>query len=326
MTWTTAYGTPEQPLSNLINKENISSPQAVVGKGGIEINGNEPVQSTNPVETTLRPNDDASGGLMATVRTPSGSPVMGRVPGGKDLVLVKGMPVDLDNAANLGLVTRNADGTFSDKASPVALKDPTAEAKAQQDAKAQKEKSQEGSGGDLNLSSETTDALTKIANTVQPGDTIKAVDSILMNGEVLPGTLERMASQAGVEPEEMAEQVYAVHEGFYNSAMDILAEGGIDEDAFEAFYSSDPQTASKMTESARALIMTNDTAGLRDLASSFYERADKFMPNETRAALTQAGFEYQESADGLKVMVGGTQVSFNVAVKQGIVRFLNGKD
>ena len=111
-----------------------------------------------------------------------------------------------------------------------------------------------------------------------------------------------------------------------HSAMDILAEGGIDEDAFEAFYSSDPQTAAKMTETARALIMTNDTAGLRDLASSFYEQADKFMPEETRAALTQAGFEYQESADGLRGIVGGTQVAFNVAVKQGLVRFLNGKD
>ena len=79
MTWITATGTSEQSSSNLINKESISSPNAVVGKGGIEINGTEPVQSTNPVETTLRPNDDASGGLMATVRTPSGSPVMGRV-------------------------------------------------------------------------------------------------------------------------------------------------------------------------------------------------------------------------------------------------------
>lgn len=148
----------------------------------------------------------------------------------------------------------------------------------------------------------------------------------MMNGEIDANTIARMASQAGIEPAEMQAQWQTVHEGFYSSGVGILESGGIDPDAFEEFAASNPQVQAKVIESGRALIMTNDTKGLRELASTFYEQADKFMPRETRAALTEAGFEYQETNDGLKVVIEGTPVSFNVAVKQEIIRFSQDKD
>ena len=46
------------------------------------------------------------------------------------------------------------------------------------------------------------------------------------------------------------------------------------------------------------------------------------MPEETRAALTEAGFDYQDTPEGLKVVIDGTLVSFGVAVKQQIIRFI----
>jgi hypothetical protein len=142
-----------------------------------------------------------------------------------------------------------------------------------------------------------------------------------MNGEADGRTIERMASQAGVEPSQMADMVNSIHQGFYDVASDIVAEAGIDENAFEAFIGANPQQGQKMLEAARAMVMTNDTAGLRDLTDAFYEQADRFMPNEVKAALDEAGYGWRDTPEGLKVLVNGIEVSFNVAVKQRIVNF-----
>ncbi|MEP0670837.1 MAG: hypothetical protein ABJC48_04735 [Sulfitobacter pontiacus] len=77
-----------------------------------------------------------------------------------------------------------------------------------------------------------------------------------------------------------------------------------------------------MMEIARKMVLSNDTAELRDLTETFYEHADSFMPEETHAALTEAEFEYQEGVNGLQVLISGTPVSFAVAVKQQLIRFI----
>ncbi len=77
-----------------------------------------------------------------------------------------------------------------------------------------------------------------------------------------------------------------------------------------------------MMETARNVDMTNDIAGLEERAFSFYELADKLMPNETHAALAEAVYQHQAGRDGRKVMVGGTPVSLEVAAKQQIIRFI----
>ncbi|MEO9649926.1 MAG: hypothetical protein ABJE99_02455 [Roseobacter sp.] len=46
------------------------------------------------------------------------------------------------------------------------------------------------------------------------------------------------------------------------------------------------------------------------------------MPDETRAALSEAGEKYQEGPDGLQVLINETPVSFAVAVKQQLIRFI----
>jgi hypothetical protein len=154
-----------------------------------------------------------------------------------------------------------------------------------------------------------------------PGDLIKAMDSVLSTGDVKRSSLERMASQAGLEPEAILAHVNAIKNGFHEVGERIIEDSGIDTAVFETFVQSDPQRRQAMVEAARAMVMSNDTAGLRDLTSSFVEQADKFMPKETRAALDAAGIDWREEQVGLKVLVSGVPVSFAVAVKQRIVNF-----
>jgi hypothetical protein len=143
-----------------------------------------------------------------------------------------------------------------------------------------------------------------------------------MNGEVSENHLARMASQAGVEPHEMAAQIATAENGFREVMTGIVEDGGIDMEGFGAFIESDPRRANKMIETARAMVMSNDTAGLNDLITDYYAQADKFQPTEVRSALTDAGFQYKDTPQGLKVIVGGTAVSFDVAVKQQIIKFI----
>jgi hypothetical protein len=149
--------------------------------------------------------------------------------------------------------------------------------------------------------------------------------SIIVNGEVDPNHLARMASQQGVEPHEMAAQIATAENGFRDVMTNIVEGASIDTEAFGAFIEADPVRGNKMMETARAMVMTNDTSGLNALVEDFYTQADRFMPEETRAALTEAGYGYEDTPEGLRVILNtGTKVSFAVAVKQGIIKFSRG--
>lgn len=318
--WTTANAAPANAALNLMHAETTRQPQFEVGKGGIEVTGSGPIQRSAPAAHTSGQEAPADGSIMATVKSASGGTIIDRSPRGTDIVSIGGMTTTISAAVAAGLLVRNHDGSYADKAAPAALTDQTAEAKAKAPQTKIEEKA-EPKGDEFGLPEGAQAALGKLVNNVMPGDTIKAMDSILVNGGVDENTIARMASQAGVEMAEMAEIVNTAHQGFYDVGTRIVEEGGIDMDAFGQFIAADRQRSNKLTEAARAMVMSNDTKGLRALTDSFYEQADRFMPEETRAALTEAGFSWRDTPEGLKVLVNGTPVSFNVAVKQQIVRF-----
>ncbi|MEP1613343.1 MAG: hypothetical protein ABJL72_15645 [Roseobacter sp.] len=70
-----------------------------------------------------------------------------------------------------------------------------------------------------------------------------------------------MASQAGLELDEMGAQISATKDGFREVTTGIVEDAGID----TAFIEADPARASKMMEIARKMVLSNDPAGLRDL-------------------------------------------------------------
>lgn len=320
--WTSATNTPAEATSNLINADTRREPQAVVGRGGIEITGTGPVKSSAPATYHAGQEAPVDNSIMATVKSASGGPIINRSPNGNDIVSTRGMTTTINAAVAAGLLVRNQDGSFADKQAPVTVKDPTGQAQPKAaGGKAPEDKAQADTFG---LPESAQNALGQIVTTVQPGDAIKAMDSVLIRGEVDARTIERMATQAGVEPGEMLNHIATAQQGFYDVATGIIEGAGIDTDAFEAFVKADPRRNSQMIETARAMVMSNDTKGLEALTSNFYEHADKFMPAETREALTEAGYRWQDTPDGLKVLINGTPVSFGVAVKQRIVTFSRG--
>lgn len=318
--WITATGEIEGSASTL------TSPDSPAPLGGSGISDGGFRGRDTSAGFTARANDDESDGIMATVRSQAGSPIMTRNPNGNDLIKYQGATITLDVAAHLGLVTRNPDGSFSDKTTPAALKDPTAGAKAPAN-KASEEKA-EGEDGTVTFGEKAQATLQELLATQKhhPGNMFRAVDSVLHTGDLDATALERMASIEGVEPAEMRAKVETVWQGAYDTGTDILAEAGIeDEDAFQAFITSDPRRKSEFTEAARNFFVHSKPEGLRTMAEAYLPAMDRYEGARVKAMLNEAGWQFAEKAGGgINVIVHGTQVPWEVAVKQKIITFSRG--
>lgn len=317
--WITATGDVEASASTIADKSITSQIKTEVGNGGgWQSAGDGKAVSNASTSYQARANDDESAGIMATVRSPSGSPIMSRTPNGKDIVKYQGMPIDLNNAANLGLVTRNPDGSFSEKEAPAALKDPTAGAKA----KAPVEKAPEATDG-VTFGEAAEATLSELMAGQMPGDLIKTMDSVLLTGDVNAATIGRMASMEGIEPADMAEKVATVWQGAYDAASDFMGiENG---EAFQAFITSDTRRKADMIEAARNFFMHNKTEGLQTMADAYLPAMDRYEGSRVKAMLTEAGYQFADRpGGGVNVLINGQPISWEVAVKQKIITFSRG--
>jgi hypothetical protein len=324
--WINASGEEENTTTNLHNPDLPTAAPSETRFAGGWVSGStgEITPDVGGKEYTLRPNDDESKGLMSTARTQAGSMIMGRAPRGTDVIKIHGMPVDLNNAASLGYVTRNPDGSFSDNTAPATLKDPTAGAQAKAPAPAAAEPKGQPEGVTFGEAGDA--AMADLMAGQNPGDLYKTVDSVLHYGDVDKGTIGRMASRAGVEPEAMQAQVAAVWQGAYDAASDFMADAGIENgDAFQAFVTSNPQLRANMMEAARNYFVHHKSEGLQTMADAYIPQMDRYEGARVREMLTEAGYQFADKpGGGLFVMVNGTPVSWEVAVKQKIITFSRG--
>lgn len=323
--WITATGEVEASASTLANRDLPSSIKMERGNGGgWETNGHGPTTHNPSSEYQNRANNDESGGVMATVRSPQGSPIMSRSPNGKDIVMYQGMGIPLSVAANMGLVTRNPDGSFSDKEAPAALKDPTAEARA----KAPAEGKTQGEADVVTFGEKAQAALQELLATQQhqPGNMFRAVDSVLNSGDLDTTAIERMASIEGVEPAEMRAKVETVWQGAYDTASDIMTDAGIENgEAFQAFITSDLRRKADMIEAARNFFVNGKPEGLQTMAEAYLPAMDRYEGSRVKAMLTDAGYQFADRpGGGVNVMVNGQPISWEVAVKQKIITFSRG--
>ena len=323
--WITATGEVEASASTLANRDLPSSIKMERGNGGgWETNGHGPTKHNPSSEYQNRANDDESGGVMATVRSPQGSPIMSRSPNGKDIVMYQGMGIPLSVAANMGLVTRNPDGSFSDKEAPAALKDPAAEART----KAPAEEKTKGETDAVTFGEEAQAALQELLATQQhqPGNMFRAVDSVLNSGDLDMTAIERMASIEGVEPAEMRAKVETVWQGAYDTASDIMADAGVENgEAFQAFITSDTRRKADMVEAARNFFVNGKPEGLHAMAEAYLPAMDRYEGSRVKAMLTDAGYQFADRpGGGVNVMVNGQPISWEVAVKQKIITFSRG--
>jgi hypothetical protein len=317
--WTTATGNAETSASNLATPaQREAGPRTVVGGTSLEVIGGTLVKH-GPAVHTAGAEAPAGSPIMDTIRAHHGGVLVGRSHNNGDRIRVGGMETTIGSAIAAGLIVRQPDGTLVEATEAEAPKDPRQAA--------QKVGEKEAEPAAFTIGEAGEKAMTDIIATVQPGTAIKAMDEVIGTGNVSRNTIKMMAAQAGVDPAQIEAQVGAAWSGFFDATTSRLEASGIDLEAFDAFTSSDPEASAKLRQAARAVAMSNDLSGLDDLRDDFLARSDRFMQDEVKAALTDAGYGFEDDGrGGLRVILaGGAAVPFYVAVRQGIVKFSNGR-
>lgn len=296
----------------------FSGAEASITSDGITVT---PTRST---EFNTATNFVEEGDILSTAQSPTASPVVGRPLYGNDTIEVHGLRMTLDMAQQMGFVQKDHLGQYS------ATKDGTAGAKHQKEGPTQTKlasggTAEEAAEGNFRGTIEAEQALTSIVGSVSQGAQLSVLDSFLNNGgEVSEGALSDMASQMGLEPEQAAALVEKVYAGMEKSAMTLMEKHGVySPEAFDYFVHSSPEVQKQLIDSARDLMMHNSTAGLKDLAAQFAQRADMADPGNVDLALHDAGIPFRRTSEGVILDLsaqGIGEVSFQQAVRTGIIK------
>ena len=325
--WITASGDAETSTSNLTHADTPPAAKNSSGRKGIEVRtsfetGKSTIHTSQGSEYNADVASDYQGSVIGTARTEGGSLIMNRPLTSSDRVTLPcGSTTNISAAIYAGFLTRNPDGSFSDVQTTEALRNPAEEALKNTPEAGLKKTGEQAEVFSIGDEAERT--MTELTESVAHGDAIKAMDEVFQLGGVSDATLARMASTAGLEPDQMQAKFHEVHQGFYDAATSHLAAHGVtNEEAFEVFVGDNPQLAQKLTEGARDLVMSNDPKGLTGVADAFLEQLDRYASEDVKAALDEAGYGYEEGPNGrLMVQIDGYPVSWNVTVRQELIRF-----
>lgn len=328
--WITTRGEVPDGDTNFTPEAQRGFGNNIVGTGGMETrtgpDGNSYIVKTENQEYTQGADLGYQGSVIGSARTEGGGVIVDRAAKGADrITLPNGMTTSINAAVLAGFLTRNSDGSFSDIQTSETLKNPAKEVpfgQPQVDAKETPE-----AASSFSIGNEGEEALAAIVGIAPQGDIVRATDEILQLGAVSENTLIRMASNAGVEPEALAAQIEATHQGYYETATAHLADHGVvNEEAFQAYLNDNPRQVEELLKASRSMLSSrgaNATDGLTDVATAFVENGDKYMPQDVKDALDEVGFDYSTGADGrILVEFDGMPVPWNVAVRQGLIKFL----
>ncbi|MDV7144087.1 hypothetical protein R3X27_15470 [Tropicimonas sp. TH_r6] len=338
--WYNAEGPINPTPSNLASENTAHEVRAVVGGGGVELtfdgDGNATMKQSlsggynvSSQETYQGRND-----ILGTARDAGNGVIHARPLTNNDTVDVGGMRTNIATAISLGFLERDGNGGYREGSATVAQpgkpeaapapQDQTQDEAQQENPNAAPEGNEQPTEGAVDVNTEALAA--KIAETTSPQSQINMVESVIHQGEVIPRVIERMAKDAGMEPDEMGEQVEALHAGLYQAGVEEFASrvGGFENEAFDRFLTSDRRAVEMVQDVARDWATNRGTSGMDDLADRYLERMDQFQPDEVKAALDEGEYGHTVRPDGsiLVTLPDGTEVPWRVAVRQQLITFL----
>lgn len=272
---------------------------------------------------------EVSGDVLSTAKSLQGSPVVGRGVQASDTIQCHGQRMTIGQAIQLGFVGKDIAGNFTATPEGIAgaADNGAPEGKIEL---ASGGTAEEAEAGGFLGTPEAEEALSTITQHVTQETQVAALHSFLRNGgEVDQNTVNRMASQAGVEPAFMAETIEAAHEGMTTAIMEKLRPLGVyDPNVFAHYLHGDNQTHQRMIERARDLMMNNSTKGFEALTEDFAMAADKVDPAGVAEALTDSGIKFTRMAAGGYLLdlteQGRGQMNFKQAVQLGYITLSQG--
>ncbi|TGN53780.1 hypothetical protein E4L95_15895 [Paracoccus liaowanqingii] len=262
-------------------------------------------------------------GIERTVRSPGGFPVINRGYQGTDLVkLPQGGQMTLDMAAQLGFANRNPDGTFSFSSGAGSDRENAPEGQQQGQPSGDPQEAP-NEAETFRASDSAKEAMTSLVSTLAPSTQMAALNAVVETGSVSPEMIERLAQQSGADPVELARQVEAAHEGFYDAVMDRVGTLGVhDADLFGEFIEGDSRMAKQMQKAVRDMVTNNDPTGFDGLAQKFTQSLDMLDPESVTDALKASGIPSRRGNNGQILMSPPEhgEVSYREAVRMGLIK------
>jgi hypothetical protein len=244
-------------------------------------------------------------GIFETVQSSSFGPVN---PGNlqpSDTISVDGVRFSLEVAERIGLVSRDQNGRYVEVAqTPVQARQEVAE----------------GPVGEA-FSPSAEAGLTALVNATTPDSQVALFSELARTGDVSEAVLGRMASEAGVEPHEMARWVQGVMGEFEGQAERSLAKMGVVDPIAFASWAADNGYQSEVSDAMYRHITERTTEGYKPLAERFVLDLDRFAPDLILSAEFGQGIRAIRGNDGVPLIeIDGKTYGWASAVRAGLVR------
>jgi hypothetical protein len=280
-------------------------PSVTIRTGGVVSYSGGEASTVNNYSALNTASEDPSGGLQA--RSPTGSPRYGALQG-TDIISVAGTETTVSNAEALGLIEKDVHGRYHlvpDGASRALANELTHEEPVD-DAQALANPAAEASLADL--------------CSVIPGTSQVAVlQQLVANGEILPGTLARAASEGGIEPNVLNERINTVVESFQHQAETTLRSMGAD-DASRFWEWCQENHKADLQKAMSDHAMSRTTKGYQPLYQQYVETLADHSADDVLNATYGDGITARK-VDGKVVLDirGHGQMTYRAAVKAGII-------
>lgn len=280
--------------------------EATVTDGGISVTGGGSASLTSADFVQ-------EGDIVSTALNSYGAPIIDRPLQEGDTIEYMGMRLEVSQAARSGLLSKNLVGEFvsTDVGNAGAGDGGEAEAK-------------EAPATDvLRMDDASEAAMDTLVLETTPTTQAAAIEEIAANGDISPNTINRLASEAGVTPEEMADKIETVHAGFYTEIAARMEGLGVhDMEGFGEWIASDGRLSAESQEATRALLRDNATEGFEALASKYVSALDTIDPEAVLGACEEAGIETFRGVNGSLVLTipGHGQASWREAVQLGVIK------
>lgn len=147
-----------------------------------------------------------------------------------------------------------------------------------------------------------------------------AIQQVVENGEIDPRTLGTLASQLGVEPEQLSSRVAPVLEALKQQALDVMSEGGLDGNDVVAW--AQRNRPDKFQQAQHKQGTMRNTSGYAELRTEYLASLADHNPSAALAADLGNGITQYQNAKG-RIMVripGMSEMLWETAIKYFGVR------
>ncbi|PZP67940.1 hypothetical protein [Methylorubrum populi] len=302
-----AMSAPEGGTSNAA-PEGVIPPSIRHQPGVVSVNGEGPAVTTRPNGLNTSEWQSGSAGILSSARTTVGAPSTGGVKASDIITLPNGMEVSVAMAEQLGMVQLDGNGRYVEVQGGVDAASRQSEQEAPVD----------DAEGFADPKAEAD--LMELAQTVSPSLQVGAVVDIVKTGDINPLTLNRAASEAGVEPAVMQARVDAMKSHFEAQAYTAVRGFGSD-DPQDFFEWAREHMPNSLHEAMHRHGMERTTKPYEPLYRTFIGSMEVHDPHSILEAEFGGGITARKEGGTVLLNIPGKgEVSYGVAVKSGLIK------